>query len=111
MPFVDTLYWTLAWTIAVTRLVLWIRPTPSPTLRGFRLHHWMTGLALAAAAVAFSAPLLFAIGLGLFLDELTYLVIGGKSHADNYSPASLWGTALVLLLAHAHRHLLFSFFA
>ncbi|MDE2037812.1 MAG: hypothetical protein KGI69_01140 [Patescibacteria group bacterium] len=36
--------------------------------------------------------MIFSISLGLFVDELTYLIIGGTSHRDNYSPISILGT-------------------
>lgn len=94
-------------TVAVVRAALWLWPTPSPTVRGFRLHHWMFGAALVVlvAALYWRAPLaaipapaaaLSAIGTGLFADEATFLWIGGKTHADNYSRASLAGTALIV---------------
>jgi hypothetical protein len=39
---------------------------------------------------------LYAVGIGLILDEATFLALGGTSHADNYSTSSLLGTMLLL---------------
>lgn len=99
-------------TVVAVRLALWIRPTPSPTIHGFRWHHWMTGLALSAPVallywpypiwdVPLPAALISAVGVGLFADEATYLAIGGKTHADNYSVASLAGTAAIVAVCDA----------
>ena len=41
---------------------------------------------------------LYAVSLGLFVDELTYLLIGGKTHKDNYSKTSLLGTLFFVVL-------------
>lgn len=35
---------------------------------------------------------IYAIGWGLFIDELTYILMRGKTHDDNYSKVSLLGT-------------------
>ena len=40
----------------------------------------------------------FAVGFGLFVDELAYILIRGKDHKDNYSPISLIGTACFTIL-------------
>lgn len=87
--------WALAVVAAVVvaRTFLHWRPTPSPTILGVRLHHWMTGLVFAVvgsfarAAVQSSPARVIAtavagVGMGLFLDEATYLVLRGRSHAD-----------------------------
>lgn len=99
-------------TVVVMRLLLWLRPTASPTVAGFRIHHWMTGavLALAAAVLYATRPLrdvppvaavIAAIGSGLIVDEFTYLATGGRTHADNYSRRSLVGTALIVVALDA----------
>ena len=41
---------------------------------------------------------MYAIGLGLFIDELTYILIRGKIHKDNYSFVSIIGTILFVIL-------------
>lgn len=92
--------------ILILRLFLYLKPTPGPTIAGFRVHHWLVGLILIVLSIALfltslnkKIPLtFFAIGLAMFVDELTYLLIGGETHADNYSPVSLIGTLLFIIM-------------
>jgi len=46
---------------------------------------------------------LYAAGIGLFLDEFTFLVTGGRTHQDNYSAISLAGTAVLVVVAFVFR--------
>ncbi|MEK7109329.1 MAG: hypothetical protein AAB919_02735 [Patescibacteria group bacterium] len=85
-------------TIAATRLYLFIKPTPGPTIGGLRLHHWMFGAVGIPIALWFGSIPLYAVSLGLFVDELTYLLMGGKTHEDNYSKISLLGTLLLVVI-------------
>jgi len=50
------------------------------------------------AGLIFKSISVYAIGLGLFVDELTFILIRGKNHKDNYSTASLIGTAIFVLI-------------
>lgn len=95
-------------TILITRVFLYFNPTPSPTIHGFRTHHYMYGLMLVPIGIAISSVVLFAIGLGLFVDELGYLLIGGSTHADNYSTASLLLLCVFVALVYASRNKLSS---
>ncbi|MEN7981858.1 MAG: hypothetical protein ABFQ65_00225 [Nanoarchaeota archaeon] len=76
-------------TILLTRIILYVNPTPSPTIKGIRFHHYMYGAILAPLGILFNSVVIFSIGFGLFVDELGYLLIGGKNHEDNYSKISL----------------------
>lgn len=94
-------------TILVTRIFLYFCPTPSPTLGAVRLHHYMYGVVAIVLGVALNILTLFAIGLGLFIDELTFLLIKGKTHKDNYSKISLLGTLfLVIIIFFTQKYLL-----
>ena len=42
--------------------------------------------------------LIYGIGAGLFIDELSYLIMRGKDHKDNYSKVSLFGTSIFVIL-------------
>jgi len=84
-------------TILVTRTFLYVNPTPSPTIKDIRLHHYMYGIVLIPIGLVVSSISIFAVGTGLFIDELTYLIIGGKTHEDNYSKVSLIGTGLLII--------------
>ena len=85
-------------TIIATRLFLYFKSTPAPTIKGFRLHHWMYGLLLIPVGIIFKDVIIYAAGLGLFVDELTYIIIRGKNHKDNYSRTSLIGTLIFIIL-------------
>lgn len=91
-------------TILVTRIVLFIKPVASPTIKGFRMHHWMYGVILIILSFIFSSITLYAVGLGLFVDELSYILIGGKTHRDNYSTKSLLGTVIFILAIYLLRN-------
>lgn|ERR1039457_4974302 len=96
-------------TILVTRIVLFWRPFQSPTVKSIRLHHWMYGLALMAISFVFSTKPLFAIGFGLFVDELTFILMKGRTHKDNYSTRSIIGTIALIMIAYFLRKLVFGF--
>lgn len=81
-------------TVAVARIFLHLRPTRSPTVGGFRIHHWMTGVAVLAVGFVGVSPVIGGVGAGLFLDEAVYIVRRGNSHADYV--ASLRATALLV---------------
>jgi hypothetical protein len=58
----------------------------------------MYGVAGIVLGFLFHSITIYAIGLGLFVGQLTYLLIQGQSHADNYSRISLLGTTLFVVL-------------
>ncbi len=96
-------------TIIITRVVLFVRPVASPTVKGFRMHHWMYGLFLVCIALLLHSIALYAIGLGLFVDELTYILIGGKTHKDNYSTISIVGTVVFIGIVYFLQAILVNF--
>ncbi len=61
----------------------------NPTIKGFRIHHWMYGLAGLPFAVCLKSVELFACSLALIVDEIGFVAIRGKSHKDNYSFESI----------------------
>lgn len=67
----------------------------------------MYGIALVAVSLSISNLVLYAVGLGLLVDELTFLCINGKTHKDNYSAKSLVGTIALMMLAYLFREQLF----
>jgi len=85
-------------TILITRLFLFLHPTPAPTIGKFRTHHYMFGILGIVLGIFTHLIVICAVGWGLFVDELTYLLIGGKSHEDNYSKISLLGTFFFIIL-------------
>ena len=66
----------------------------------------MYGLALIPMGIVLSNITVYALGWGLFVDELGYLLIGGKTHQDNYSRASLFLVVIFIILTFIFRELL-----
>lgn len=85
-------------TILITRIFLFVSPISSPTVKKFRIHHYMYGVVGIFLGLLFHSIIIYGIGLGLFVDELTYLLIRGKTHKDNYSWTSLIGTVIFIIL-------------
>jgi hypothetical protein len=79
-------------TLAFTRALLFVYPIPAPTIGRIRTHHYMYGIIAILVGLMIHSILVYSIGFGLFVDELTYLFIRGKTHEDNYSRNSLLGT-------------------
>lgn len=102
------LYAVFALTILLTRLGLLIWPISSPQIGSFRVHHWMYGLVLVSFAFIFKSKSILAIGLALFVDELSFVLLGGKTHEDNYSLPSLTGTLIFMILVFVFRMQLFA---
>ena len=79
-------------TILITRIVVYIFNKPSPTIKCFRTHHWMFGLFFTIILFCISSfytnIYLLSISMGVFLDEIGFIIIRGKTHEDNYSPKS-----------------------
>lgn len=97
-------------TILITRLFLYFKPISAPTLKGFRIHHYHYGIVLLVISIAIKSLLVYAIGLGLFIDELTFILISGKDHKDNYSKESLIGTLVFIIVIFVSREKLMTFF-
>ena len=93
----DAFFLIFAFTILVVRIGYLIVPIPGPVIAGYRLHHYVYGLILMPISYLVESLTLFAVGLALFIDELTWLLMRGKGHEDNYSWKSLLGTATLSL--------------
>jgi len=100
----NTFFLIFILTITSTRILLLLLPIQSPTIGAIRLHHYMYGLLGIVIALLCHSLVLYSVGLGLFIDEATFLVLRGKSHRDNYSVPSLVGTALFISIVFALRH-------
>lgn len=83
-------------TVVIIRVALYLYPLPAPTIGGLRTHHYMYGLLAVAAGLATKSMPLYAIGMGLFIDEATFVLTGGQTHQDNYSNISLLGTLILV---------------
>lgn len=97
---------TLA-TILLTRIFVYLSKQPSPTIKNFRIHHWMYGLLsiifLFCISSFYTNIYLISISTGIFLDEIGFIFIKGKTHEDNYSPKSFIILIFFILLLFLFR--------
>jgi hypothetical protein len=63
----------------------------------------MYGIVIGLLGIVAGSIIIYGIGFGLFIDELTYLLMRGKTHEDNYSKSSLIGTIILLMLMYLFR--------
>ena len=97
-------------TIAVTRLFL-LTKKASPTIQGFRLRHYMYGLVLIVTAFLIDNLTVYAIGLGLLVDEIPPILVKGPGHRDEhwrgyedyYSPWCVAGVFILVLIVYLFR--------
>lgn len=97
-------------TIAVTRLFL-IKKIAAPTIGGFRVRHYMYGIVLLPLALWMGNVTIYAIGCGLFVDELSVALVKGSGHKSEYwngcedyhSAWSVAGTLIFIFLVFVFR--------
>lgn len=77
--------------VVLTRVVCHNFHWPAPTIAGFRTHHYMFGVVIAVAATIIGSPVLAAVGSGLIIDEIPWLI--GYGYTSNQS---LVGVGLLL---------------
>lgn len=101
-------------TVLLTRFLVFIFKKPSPTIKGFRIHHWMYGLLftviLFGVSKFYTNIYLLSISTGVFLDEIGFIIIRGKTHEDNYSPKSFMILMFFILLLFVFRKIIIDFY-
>lgn len=101
-------------TILITRIVVYIFNKPSPTIKSFRTHHWMFGLFFTIILFCISSfytnIYLLSISMGIFLDEIGFIIIRGKTHEDNYSPKSFMILIFFIILLFIFRENIINFY-
>lgn len=101
-------------TIIMTRVIVYITNKPCPTIKNFRTHHWMFGLLftilLFFISNFYTNVYLLSISVGVFLDEIGFILIKGKTHEDNYSPKSFMIIMLFILLLFIFRENIINFY-
>jgi len=90
-------------TIAITRLLLVNKKMAGKTIRGFRLRHYMFGIILFVFAFLIDNLTIYAIALGLIIDEIPVILAKGPGHKDEYWRGcedyhTRWAFAGVLIL-------------
>ncbi len=100
-------------TIAATRLFL-LSKMAGPTLKGFRLRHYMYGVVFIVFAFLIDNITVYAVGLGLLTDEIPLILVKGPGHReehwrgceDYYSPWCVAGVLILILAAYIFRDVL-----
>lgn len=114
MTLYDKFYLITLATIIITRILVYLFNKPSPTIKSFRTHHWMFGLIFTIIFFCISGIYtnlyLLSISMGIFLDEIGFIVIKGKNHEDNYSPKSFMILMFFILLLFIFRKPILNFY-
>lgn len=101
-------------TIILTRILVYLFKKPSPTIKNFRTHHWMYGLLftiiLFGISKFYTNIYLLSISMGIFLDEVGFIIIKGKNHEDNYSPKSFMILLIFIILLFVFKELIVNFY-
>jgi len=95
--------------IAIVRIDVYLIPNVDIVLWGFVIHHYFFGIVTFASGLFFDGEgawrmLFFAAGLGLVIDELTFLFLGGGGDVVYWGISSLLGTALFVIILYPLRH-------
>lgn len=107
IPQEQLLFNIFLYTICAVRIFLFLFPTPGPTIADLRIHHYIFGIIFLIISIIIKKARLFAIGLALFVDELTFLITNGTTHQDNYSFVSIAGTIFFILLVYIFKTTIF----
>jgi len=114
MTLCDKYFLLTTLTIIITRVFVYIFNKPSPTIKNFRTHHWMFGLVftiiLFCISDFYTNIYLLSISCGIFLDEIGFIIIRGKTHEDNYSPKSFIILMIFVLLLFIFRENILDFY-
>ncbi len=114
MALYDKFFLFTTLTIIITRVLVYIFNKPSPTIKNFRTHHWMFGLVFTIIFFYISSfytnIYLLSISMGIFLDEIGFIIIRGKTHEDNYSPKSFMILIFFILLLFIFRENIINFY-
>ncbi len=96
-------------TILITRVWLWFTKISSPTIRGFRMHHYMYGIVLILTAWLLKNPAVYAVGLALLVDEAPVLMKKGWQWHEYDSTYCRVGVLVFTVVIYATRERIFAF--
>ena len=106
----DILFLVTTISIVIIRIWVYLFPKPSPTIKNFRTHHWMYGalftIILFSISIFYQNLYLLAISIALFLDEIGFILIKGKTHEDNYSLKSFIILLIFIILLFIFRQVI-----
>lgn len=114
MDLYDKYFLFMVITILITRILVYLFNKPSPTIKNFRTHHWMYGLfftiILFCISNFYTNMYLLSICMGIFFDEIGFIIIKGKNHEDNYSPQSFMILIFFIILLFIFREPIVNFY-
>lgn len=114
MSLYDTFFFVTFIVIILIWVFVYYFQKPSPTIKNFRLHHWMYGLAiiliLFCISNIYTNIYMLSIGIGLFLDEIGFILLRGKTHEDNYSPKSFMILLVFILFLFIFKEYIVNFY-
>ncbi len=84
MNSIDYFFLFFLGTIAAVRLLLVSHKMAGPTIFGLRIRHYMPGIALLIFAFLIHNLTLYAIALGLIVDETPVVLVKGPGNKDEY---------------------------
>ncbi|MEK6918122.1 MAG: hypothetical protein AABW51_04195 [Nanoarchaeota archaeon] len=107
-------YSVIVLTIILVRLKVFLFPT-HVQLFGVIIHYFWIGAIflvlgyLVSKSYFYVKLLLISVGLGLFIDELAFMILGGGSFPQYWSIYSILGVVCLLLLSYLTRKDLWRF--
>lgn len=107
----DYFFFIFLGTIVTARLLTLNPRMAAPTIRGFRVRHYMYGILLIIFSFFVPNPVVYAIGLGLLLDEAPVIIVKGTGYReekwrgmqDYHTPWSFAGVLIIILLVFLFR--------
>ena len=102
-------YLVLILTILITRISIIIVPEVDIILFNIIIHHFWFGVPLIF--LAFVIPkqktypkiFLYGIGVGLMIDQLIFMILGGGKDKEYWTLTSLLGTMIIILIIYPIR--------
>jgi hypothetical protein len=88
----------IIFTIFATRIFLYFTKLSGPTIKGFRVHHYLYGIILIIISFFIKSGIILAIGLGLLIDELPLFFINDWSEKSYYSKKCLVGILIFITI-------------
>ncbi len=86
------------------RVFLIKNPIKSPTVKGFRIHHYMYGIILVPLGALLGNIWIYAIGWALFIDEIWVVLTGKFTHEENYSKEAFLKLGLFMIVFYFLRN-------
>ncbi len=103
-------YFIFILTILATRAWVFFFPQKKLIVGGMVIHHFWLGVILILFVLLLFKKYgglrmaAFSVGLGLAADELTYIILGGRTVSDYWSIYSVTGTIVILAIVFMTRN-------